>query len=264
MKTSMKPIVKWSGGKGDEIKQFETHIPKDCDTFIEPFAGGAATFFHLGNSFDKRVISDVHTELIALYRTIAEGKSNVIVEFMKSHPNDEKTYYEVRNLKPTNQEETACRFYYLRKTCFRGMMRYNRNGGFNVPFGRYKTCNYDDLKNDDYEKILKDTIIHDRSFDEIFDLYDDSKNFVFLDPPYDSVFTDYGYCSFGKAEHERLAERFKTTKNKCLMIIGATQFIRELYDGYIVEEYEKKYRFKLHSGRVGDEINTKHLVIKNF
>jgi hypothetical protein len=41
-------------------------------------------------------------------------------------------------------------------------------------------------------------------------------------------------------------------------------FIEELYKDYIVDEYDKKYRFKLHSGRIGDEINTKHLIIKNY
>ena len=85
---------------------------------------------------------------------------------------------------------------------------------------------------------------------------------MLLDPPYDSEFTDYGYCSFGKDEHLKLAKCFKETKIKCLMIIGKTQFITDLYKDYIVEEYDKKYRFKLHSGRIGNEINTKHLVIK--
>ena len=48
------------------------------------------------------------------------------------------------------------------------------------------------------------------------------------------------------------------------MIIGKTDFISQLYAGYIVGEYDKKYRFKLHSKRVGNEINTKHLIIKNY
>ena len=98
----------------------------------------------------------------------------------------------------------------------------------------------------------------------IFQKYDDENNFVFLDPPYDSEFTDYGYCQFGREEHKKLAQCFKTTKNKCLMIIGKTPFIEEQYNGYIVGEYDKKYRFKLHSGRIGDEINAKHLIIKNY
>jgi DNA adenine methylase len=87
---------------------------------------------------------------------------------------------------------------------------------------------------------------------------------MFLDPPYDSEFTDYGYCVFGKDEQRKLAKCFKETSIQCLLIIGKTPFIEELYKDYIVGEYDKKYRFKLHSGRIGDEINTKHLIIKNY
>ena len=72
---------------------------------------------------------------------------------------------------------------------------------------------------------------------------------MFLDPPYDSEFTNYGYCSFGKEEHTKLADYFKNTDIKCLMIIGKTPFIEELYKDY-VGEYDKKYRFKLHSTMV--------------
>ena len=87
---------------------------------------------------------------------------------------------------------------------------------------------------------------------------------MFLDPPYDSEFTDYGYCSFGKEEHKKLANFFINTDIRCLMIIGKTPFIEELYKGYIIGEYEKKYRFKIHSNRIGDEINNKHLIIANY
>ncbi|AGE56450.1 adenine-specific methyltransferase [Paramecium bursaria Chlorella virus NE-JV-1] len=260
----MKPIVKWSGGKGDEISRFESHFPDDCSTYVEPFVGGGAVFFSIGNNFESKIICDVHEELIALYRTISDGNIGTIYDFMSSHPNDEETYYRVRAWKPTEQIDIACRFYYIRKTCFRGMSRYNKNGGFNVPFGRYKTCNYEALKDVAYEDLLKDTTVSMSSFENTFATYDDPSTFVFLDPPYDSTFTDYGYCKFGKDEHVRLAELFKKSKSKCLMVIGGTDFIRELYDGYIVGEYEKKYRFKILNGRVGDEINTKHLIIKNY
>lgn len=75
---------------------------------------------------------------------------------------------------------------------------------------------------------------------------------------------DYGYCYFTKKDHEALAHYFKTTNIRCLMVIGKTVFIQKLYEEYIVHEYDKQYRFKIHSGRVGDEINTKHLVITNY
>ena len=261
--SSLKPIVKWSGGKKDEIKKFIEHIPENFNTYLEPFIGGGAVFFHLNPK--KAAISDVHKELVDFYQSIKEGKSEEIYNFMSEHPNEPDTYYKVRDefevLEPL---DNAKRFYYLRKTCYRGMLRYNKKGKFNIPYGRYKTYKYEEIKNKDYYELLKNTEIHNKSFEYMFGNYNNENNFMFLDPPYDSEFTDYGYCSFGKDEHEKLAECFKNTKIKCLMIIGKTDFISNLYKDYIVDEYDKKYRFKLHSGRVGNEINTKHLIIKNY
>lgn len=258
----LNPLVKWSGGKKDELDYILNHIPSSFDTYIEPFIGGGAVFFHLYPK--KAVINDVHKDLIDFYLSIKNGLSNDIYDFMKEHPNNEETYYNIRSLSPKNILENAQKFYYLRKTCYRGMMRYNKKGEFNIPFGRYKHCNYEELKNKEYEKLLQQTEIFNKSFEFIFENYDNENNFMFLDPPYDSQFTDYGYCSFGKEEQKKLAECFKKTNIKCLMVIGKTPLIEELYQDYIIEEYDKKYRFKLHSGRVGDEINTKHLIIKNF
>jgi DNA adenine methylase len=259
---SLGPLVKWSGGKKDEIKNFKHHIPSDIDTYIEPFVGGGAVYFHLQPQ--KAVINDVHTELVDFYRTMGNGQSQEIYQFMQQHPNEEVEYYKVRSLRPDTPLGNAQRFYYLRKTCFRGMLRYNRKGEFNIPYGRYKTYNFDDLLDERYTSLLGRTEVLCEDFNYCFETYNNSQNFMFLDPPYDSEFTDYGYCSFGRNEHERLAQLFKSTDIRCLMIIGATTYIRELYDGYIVEEYDKKYRFKIHSGRVGDEINNAHLVIKNY
>lgn len=261
--SELKPLVKWSGGKGDEISRFKSHFPEFKGHFIEPFVGGGSVFFHL--SPQKAVINDLHSELIAFYQAIKDEKAQDIYDFMQSTSNEEDTYYQVRDKTELTDDLTiAKRFYYLRKTCFRGMMRYNNSGKFNVPFGRYKTMNSDALLNPAYSDLMKRTLITCKSFEDIFKEYDDSENFVFLDPPYDSTFTDYGYCSFGKEEHKKLAECFKKTKNKCLMIIGETEFIRELYSEFIVGSYEKKYKFRLLQGRVGEEINTKHLIIKNY
>lgn len=259
----LKPIIKWSGGKSDEIKYFEKYIPSDFKTYLEPFVGGGSVFFYLFPN--SAVINDVHPELIDFYTNVKNGNSKEIYKFMEEHPNDENTYYDVRDkMLVNNSLDNAKRFYYLRKTCFRGMLRYNSKGKFNIPYGKYKTINYEDLNNPNYQTIFENTSILNNSFEHIFENYNSYDNFMFLDPPYDSEFTDYGYCSFGKDEHRTLANLFKTTKIKCLMVIGKTDFIVELYKDYIVEEFDKKYRFKIHSGRVGDEINTKHLIIKNY
>ena len=261
--SSLSPLIKWSGGKSDEINKFIKYIPTNYNTYIEPFIGGGALFWYL--SPNKAVINDIHPELVAFYKSIKNDKTNEIINFMNEHKNDENTYYDVRdNFIPSNELEVAQQFYYLRKTCFRGMLRYNSNGKFNIPYGKYKTINNNDLSNPRYTQILRNTEIYNNSYVDIFNKYDDPNNFVFLDPPYDSKFTDYGYCTFDKNEHIKLANIFKTTKNKCMIIIGKTDFIEELYKDYIKDTYKKKYRFKIHSGRVGDEINTEHLIITNY
>jgi len=259
----LKPLIKWSGGKGDEIKTFEKYFPREYDMYIEPFVGGGSVYFYL--SPQKAVVNDVHKELVDLYRSVGNGYANNIYDFMQSNPNDEATYYRIRDHMQVNTPiENAQRFYYQRKTCFRGMLRYNRDGKFNIPFGKYKQINYSDLLNENYHTLLARTEILNQSYEYIFQNYNNENNFMFLDPPYDSEFTDYGYCQFGKADQQKLAQHFKETKNKCLMIIGKTDFIVNLYKDYIVDEYDKQYKFKLYANRIGDEINTKHLVIKNY
>ena len=259
---NLKPLFKWSGGKKDELVKILPHIPNNYSIYIEPFIGGGAVYFNLNPK--KAVINDIHKELIDFYQNIKDGNINLIYKFMENNLNDEETYYNVRAFKCENSLDNANKFYYLRKTCFRGMLRYNKKGEFNIPFGRYKTCNFEELKNKNYEKLLKNTEIFNKNYEYIFENYNNSDNFMFLDPPYDSEFTDYGYCKFDKEEQKNLAKKFKETSIKCLMVIGKTDFIQELYKDYIVEEYEKKYKFKIHSGRVGDEINVKHLIIKNY
>jgi len=260
----LNPIIKWSGGKSQEIKFFKKYYPSAFNRFIEPFVGGGAVFFDL-NFEGENVINDIHKELVVFYEQIAKGNAIKIYELMKSFKNDEKDYYFIRDVFiPENDVETAFRFFYLRKTCFRGMLRYNKKGHFNIPFGRYKTYEFENILDDNYRKLLSNTNIMFGDSSKVFENYNSEENFVFLDPPYDSVFTDYGYCKYDKENHLLLFKDFSSTKNKCLMVIGETPFISNLYKDYIVDRFHKKYAFKIHSGRVGDEIDNYHLIIKNF
>ncbi len=259
----MKPLIKWSGGKADELEMIKPHIPDNYDTYIEPFVGGGAVFFDVKPR--KAVINDIHPELTNLYQQIKDGYGPRLYEAMKDVKIDEQNYYFIRDVfEPENKFEEAFRFYYLRKTCFRGMLRYNSDGKFNIPYGRYKTINVEDLNNNEYGQLLANTEVLNNDFSYVFEHYNSKDNFAFIDQPYDSVFTDYGYCQFKRDDQERLADCFKNTNIRCLMVVGETEYIRQLYDGYIVDAYPKKYKFKIHSGRVGNNINTNHLIIKNF
>ena len=274
MTKKLKPLCKWSGGKRDEIKQFSRFYPKNFSRYIEPFVGGGAVFFDL--NFDgPNVINDVHPELINFYKQIKLGKAKEIFEILKSFGNSENDYYIVRGggkkllpnteiFIPKNDIDRAARFIYLRRSCYRGMIRYKQKGDFNVPWGRYKTLNFEDIIEPNYTDLLSRTEIMDGDYKLVFDKYTDDNDFYFIDQPYDSTFNDYGGDNFTKNDQIELFNKFSTTQSKCLMIVGGSEFIRELYSDYIKFEYPKKYAFKIHSGRIGEEINVNHLVITNY
>ena len=264
----MKPLYKWPGGKAREIEKIEKYIPKDYDRYIEPFFGGGALFFHLENK--NNIINELNEEVCIFLEQIKQGLAYKIYDKLKKIPNDEKTYYAIRAWRPKTDLDKAVRFYYLRKTCFRGLSRYNSSGVFNVPYGNYKTYVFEDILNKNYEEILQNTIIINKDFSEVFSLYDSSEDFCFLDPPYHNTFSGYTSDGFNDAKHLELSEFFKKTKMKCLMVIGHTEYIESLYKEYIVEEYNKKYsitRATKKENNSGDKRSIKdsvHLVIKNF
>lgn len=269
----MKPLCKWSGGKRKEIPQFENFFPTEYNTYIEPFVGGGAVYFHLGFE-GQNVINDIHPELVNFYKMMSEGHAQEIYDKVSQWGNTERDYYYVRGgskkfkdmipFKPESDIDLAARFIYLRRTAFRGMIRYNSKGEFNIPWGRYSTLNFDDLIKPEYTDLLSRTEIYHGDYKKVFEDYNSEENFVFLDPPYDSEFNDYGFDDFNRQSQIELAELFKSTRNKCMIVIGETDFIRDLYDGYIRHTYSKKYAFKIYDGRIGDEIDNNHLVITNY
>jgi DNA adenine methylase len=270
----MKPLCKWSGGKRDEIKMFRSYIPKEFNTYIEPFIGGGALYFDQ-NFSGTNVINDIHPELVNFYTMVKEGHAQEIYDIISNWPNNEQTYYYVRGMAsrklenpeffiPSNNIEKAAQFFYLRRTCFRGMIRYNADGKFNIPYGKYKTVNFNDLLDPQYTSLLGRTIIHSGDYKNIFETYNSKDNFIFLDPPYDSEFNDYGFDDFNRQSQIELANIFNTTENKCMAIISETPLINELYKDHIKAKYPKKYSFKIYGGRVGEEIDKNHLIITNY
>ena len=91
------------------------------------------------------------------------------------------------------------------------------------------------------------------------------RDFMFLDPPYDCIFNDYGNLAFengfDEKSHRRLAHDFKELKCKALMVIGKTALTEELYGDYICGEYFKSYAVNIRN-RFKSE--SKHIIVKNY
>src|SRR6218665_3534943 len=132
-----RPLLKWAGGKTQMLNDILPKFPKKYGRYIEPFFGGGALFFSVRPT--NGVIADSNPELINLYTMVAQDVDGVIRN-LKRHKNDEDFFYTVRardwtQLAPAS---AAARTIFLNRTCFNGLYRVNKQGQFNVPFGRYK------------------------------------------------------------------------------------------------------------------------------
>jgi len=178
---------------------------------------------------------------------------------------NEKLYYDMRKLfnYPNGEYLWGTIYYFINKTAYSGMMRYNSAGEFNISYGHYANFN-PDIVTEEHSNLLQRAEIFNTDYADIF-AKAKADDFIFLDPPYDCVFTKYGNQDapdgFNEAEQRRLAENFKKLPCKALMIIGKTPLIEELYKGYIVDEYDKDYSVNIRN-RV--KAKTVHLIIKNY
>ena len=263
----MKPLVKYRGGKSKEIPNIERHIPKYKGHYIEPFFGGGALFFHLEPK--RAVINDINSKLMAFYSGVKSNYSKLrkelteieyiymanrqqFDELKRQTPNErvedknEELYYQIRDMFNELSEKKysdALLYFFINKTAYSGMIRYNSKGEFNVPFGRYTHLNTS-LVTKEHSDLLANTEIHNTDYKNVFDLAvpDD---FMFLDPPYDCVFSDYGNeeykDGFNDECHITLAEDFKNLNCKALLVIGRTPLTEKLYGDMIIDEYAKNY-----------------------
>lgn len=143
------------------------------------------------------------------------------------------------------------------------MIRYNKSGEFNVPYGRYKTVSTH-LVTEKHSKLLKNARITSGDYQKVFNACTPN-DFVFLDPPYDCVFSDYGNKEtkdgFTEREHERLAAAYYELPCKALMVIGKTDLTYGLYKDSIVHEYKKSYAVNIRNRFKSDG---SHILVANY
>ncbi len=243
-----KPFVKWAGGKRQLLPILSQHIPKNFDTYFEPFLGGGAVLFHLvsQNSQLKCFASDLNSTLILSYVTIRDKVDELIMS-LEEHSenyfkNPDKYYYQVRDNNPKNQIDQVSRLMFLNKTCFNGLYRVNSKGKFNVPIGKYVNPNIVNKENlQVLSHVLQSKRISIKCEDFTIALKRIQKDdFVYLDPPYQPVsstanFTSYTNDSFDYKDQEKLYTEFKKLDSKgCKIMLSNSKSheVIELFSEY--------------------------------
>lgn len=282
----MNPVLKYRGGKSREILRFLQYIPDNFNRYIEPFFCGGAVFFYLEP--DNAIINDLNGRLMMFYQQLRDDYPAMRIQLdelqrqyevnqaeykrLKALSPDERVpnanedlYYKIRELfnHPDDSFLDGVLYFFINKTAYSGMIRYNNSGEYNVPFGRYPNLNTH-LVTAQHSELLQRAELFNMDYRKIFDMAGED-DFIFLDPPYDCIFNDYGNIDmmngFDETEHRRLAEDFRNLSCRALMVIGKTPLTEELYSGYIFDEYYKNYAVNIRNRFKNDKM---HVVVKNY
>jgi DNA adenine methylase len=221
-----RPPLKWAGGKRWLVPHIEPLWEKHRDRrYTEMFCGGLAVA--LGLRPKRAVLNDLNPHLMNFYTQLRRGLSMTIEARY-----DPKLYYSHRArfnqlIKDggVKSAEAAQLFYYLNRSCFNGLCRFNQRGEFNVPFGRYKTVNYaSDLSV--YRKLFREWSFTNKDLAALSLAPDD---FIYADPPYDVEFTSYSSGGFSWDDQVRTAELLAKHRGPVLLSNQATKRIVKLY-----------------------------------
>lgn len=181
-----------------------------------------------------------------------------------------RALYNDKELKSCATLSTAL-FVFLRNYAYSGMFRYNDRGDFNVPYGgmsynrKTMSAKMDYYRSSELLRHLSKTTIENMDFEEFFKIHQPTeRDFVFLDPPYDSEFSTYAQNEFTKEDQKRLADYLCTQcRAKWQLIIKYTPYIYSLYnrEGIVIKKFDKKY---LVSFMNRNDKDVEHLIITNY
>ncbi len=245
---TLRPILKWAGGKSQMLKELIPRIPTYPGKYIEPFFGGGALFFaHLPT---RAVIADSNPEVMNVYQQVSKNVDEVI-NILKKYKNTEEMFYSVRALEweRLTPAEAAARTIFLNKTCYNGLYRVNHKGQFNTPYGKYKNPTICDetLLRAVSDQLQGATIVCG-DYLEILRQYAQPGDFVFLDPPYIPVskygdFKRYTKEQFHEEDHRALANEVHRLQSiGCYVILTNSNhpLVHELYESYPIEVVSTK------------------------
>ncbi len=289
---SVKPFVKWAGGKSQLLTDIRAKYPKNIEKYCEPFVGGGAVLFDiLSNHNPKEVlINDINAELINTYIVVRDSVDDLVEKLQTMQDsywgmNDEerKGYYYAKReqfnaLKKTHSElvTQASLFIILNKTCFNGLYRVNQKGEYNVPMGAYKNppiCDRENLKA--ISQLLQGVAITCGDYSSTADFIDEN-TFVYIDPPYrplneTSSFTSYANTRFGDKEQIELGRFVDAITTKGAKVVASNSdpknsdvnddFFDNLYRSYSIMRVSAT---RMINSRASGRGNINELLICNF
>lgn len=220
------PPLKWAGGKRWLLPELlPIWKPFSNRRLVEPFCGALAVT--LGLTPERALLNDSNPHLVNFLTSIKRGlKLTLWMEYDRElYYAHRKRFNELLRESQGQTAEAAALFYYLNRTAFNGLCRFNQKDEFNVPFGRYKTVKYArDFS--DYQQAFAHWEFTSTDFESVPLEPDDV---IYADPPFDVEFTQYAKEAFGWEDQVRCAEWLARHTGPVILSNQATERVIDLY-----------------------------------
>jgi DNA adenine methylase len=233
-KPPVAPFLRWAGGKRWLARTVSSLLPARTGSYYEPFLGSGALYFKIGPPSGH--LADSNPDLIEAFRVVRDSPSE-LVSSLSRIKYSRSEYYKRRAETPGDSIERAVRFIFLNRTCWNGLYRVNRNGGFNVPYGRKPTrLDVADENIGSASRALKGATLDCQDFERTLQRVGPGA-FIFADPPYSVAHENNGFVSYNERifswdDQVRLClalERASERGAKFLLTNADHESIRQLY-----------------------------------
>ena len=207
---------------------------------MEPFVGSGSVFLNAG--FPCNLVADANADLIGTMQQVKINYEALLAElaclFIPEN-NQEEAFYRLReefNTRTAPPARHAALFIYLNRHCFNGLCRYNKSGGFNVPFGKYKGPSVPVMELQNFHAVAQQTEFVAQDYLTTMSQYQAGDVF-YCDSPYipltaTSHFTEYSAAGFGSLDQVALAEAASKLADRGVPVLVSnhdTPFTRALY-----------------------------------
>lgn len=246
---NIKPIFKWAGNKYQCLSHLLKAFPT-ANRLIEPFTGSGAIFQN--TDYPTYLLAEANNDLVHFFRHLQEDKETFISycrSFFNTQNNSSEQYYTLRQLfNQCNSSKTrAALFLYLNRHGYNGLCRYNKQGIYNVPFGRYTKPYFPEKEMRFFHQKSERATFIQSDFKETMRMAMPG-DLIYCDPPYapleqSSNFSAYTQKKFGLSEHQALAQLAKETAARGIPVIISnhdTTFTREQYKGADIRTFQVK------------------------
>lgn len=226
---ALPPPLKWAGGKRWLVRHLLEYWDGHEDRrLVEPFAGGLAVT--LGLLPARALLNDANPHLIAFYRWLQRGLDvrSAGITFANDravYAHNRTRFNELIREGSADSAEAAALFYYLNRTGYNGLCRFNARGYFNVPFGRYKQPPY----REDFEPYRRVLSNYEFTHGDFESMHVRRGDFLYADPPYDVEFTSYSAGGFTWEDQKRLAQWLAAHRGPVVASNQATPRVLRLY-----------------------------------